>query len=88
MKKALQAKHILDSAIIEAITAIQHLGIEGGANRMNIIAAFPAMPAKVTTAKLRQATLKGIIVGCSDDVCARAGKNGCSVRYSLPETVN
>lgn len=88
MRKEFQAKQITDSAIVDAIESIQLRNLEGGANRSNIIAAFPHMPAKVTAAKIRQATLKGVIIGCSDDICAREGRNGCAVRYSIPEMVH
>lgn len=87
-RKEFQAKSIPDEELVKAIEIIQSLNVEGGTNRHNIIAHFAHLPAKIVTAKLRQGALKGIIVGCSSDTCARAGKNGCSSRYSLPEGVS
>lgn len=80
MPKGLQAKNITDIAIIDAVqTTAPH------SHRQAIIAHFPELPAKIVTAKLRQAALKKILIGCADDSCARKGKNGCSEPYRIDE---
>jgi len=81
-RKLFQAKSITDTRIESVVGLLAH-----GANRTAIIAELAEFPAKVVSSKLRQAVLKGILNGCSSDICARAGKNGCGDVYAvIPES--
>ena len=69
MLKMVQAKAISDEQIV---LAVQSLVIEKRlTTREYITALFPNVPPKVTSAKLRQAALKGKLIGCTSDKCAR-----------------
>lgn len=82
MKKDIQAKHIDDSRIVQAVSdAHPH------SHRQAIIALFPDVPSKIVTAKLRQATLKKLLIGCASDSCARRGANGCYEVYRVAEVL-
>lgn len=78
--KVFQAKCITDEQIVKAVQSTHPQS-----HRSAIIALFPNVPPKVVAAKVRQAALKGVIVGCASDTCARAAQHGCGECYALPE---
>lgn len=69
MLKVHQAKCITDDQIV---LAVANLGED--ATRSAICDLFPNVPRKVVASKIRQATLKGKLYGCSSDICARVGR--------------
>lgn len=81
-KKMFQAKSIPDEAIVKAVQ-----DAHPNSNRQAVIAAFPELPSKIVTAKLRQATLKGLLIGCASDSCARQGTAGCAEAYRVAEVM-
>lgn len=80
MRKEFQAKSIADEEIVKAVQETHPQS-----HRQAIIALFPNVPAKCVTAKLRQAVLKKLLIGCASDSCARHGKNGCGEPYRIAE---
>lgn len=81
--KLVQAKSISDELIVSAVANLQP-----DASRQRVIEQFPEFPAKIVTSKLRQATLKKLLVGCASDSCARQGKNGCGDSYRVAEVAS
>lgn len=83
LKKQFQAKSIADEEIVKAVQ-----DTHPQSHRQAIIAMFPNLPAKIVTAKLRQATLKKFLIGCASDSCARDGAGGCGEPYRVAEAIS
>lgn len=86
VRKQFQSKQISDDEIVTAVRSLKGSGVFG-AMRPGVAALFPAIPSKVVYAKLRQATLKGKLHGCSSDSCARSGMCllTCVLGYAVVE---
>lgn len=80
MKKEFQAKQITDALILKAVRGAQG---SSSASRWDIHAIFPNTPKKVVDAKLRAATMRGLLEGCNTFRCAH-GK-GCRGNYKVVE---
>lgn len=64
MSKGVQAKHIPDAAMIDAIARVEAQRALG-ATRWELAEAFPELPPKVVLAKCGQLVRRGLIQGCT-----------------------